>query len=470
MKNNKVLLSFDMNGNFLSLQEDSNKIYAGSVASIEYYVDFSENLSANDLVYISFTKPDHEKLAPLICERVLDNRFRLLSTGAELDYKLTDIAELTIDVIVKSKNVITNAYAIKAQASIVVNVYPGSQYVPGIVEDSLLSNLEEHLNYIEKYTIKKYSVADIENDTILIPYATDGIKEAPAIYTGYANQVKYYDWAVESYKTISVQGNLFVLSEEDDGVLIQYEYLFTNDEIYARTISKQLSDETVVAGEFYDISLTNDTFLGYTQQKISSHNTDEQAHQDIRTLIDNLSELITQNTTNISNNTNSINNLQSSMSSLTIQVNNNSSLIAATQANLANNYYTKTQTYTKAEVNSLLGTAAGFQFVIVDELPVQGDPTKIYLVPVPQPEPLELADDEESAEVDDYYDEYIWLMDESRYECISSTRIDISDYVTKEEFNAAIEEKADASTVNTQLALKAEKTELPRMIILDEEV
>ena len=41
MQNNKVLLSFDMNGNFLSIQEDSNKIYAGSVASIEYYVDFS---------------------------------------------------------------------------------------------------------------------------------------------------------------------------------------------------------------------------------------------------------------------------------------------------------------------------------------------------------------------------------------------------------------------------------------------
>lgn len=148
-------------------------------------------------------------------------------------------------------------------------------------------------------------------------------------------------------------------------------------------------------------------------------------------------------------------------------MNSNASLIQDTRNNLANNYYTKQQTYTKDEVKSLLGTAAGFQFVVVDELPAQGDPTKIYLVPVPQPAPL--SEDEEQAVVEDYYDEYIWLADENRYECIGSTRINIGDYVTKQEFYSAIDEKADTTYVDAQLALKANKEELPRLIILDEE-
>ena len=469
MQNNKVLLSFDMNGNFLSLQENSNKIYAGSVASVEYYVDFTENLSANDLVYISFIRPDNQKLAPLICERILDNRFRLLSTGEELDYNLTTTEEMTINVIIKTRDIITNVSAIKSQASVAVNVYPGSQFVPGIVDDSVLTNLEEHLNDIEKYTVKKYNVSDIQSGQILIPYAENGIKEAPAIYMGYMHQVYYYDWEQEEYRSSNVQGNLFVFAENiDTNTIKQYEYLFTENKIYARTILQQTINNitTTDAGDFYDISLVNDTFLDYTDGKITAHNTSGTAHADIRNLISQLTSQVTKNTSDISSNSNRIDANATNISNLTVQVNSNASLIQDTRNNLANNYYTKSQTYTKDEIKSLLGTAAGFQFVVVDELPVQGDPTKIYLVPVPQPTPL--AEDEEAV-VEDYYDEYIWLAEENRYECIGSTRINIGDYVTKEEFNSAIDEKADASYVDAQLALKANAADLPRIIILDEE-
>ena len=448
MVKNKVLLSFDMNGNFLSLQEGSNKIYAGSVASVEYYVDFSENLSVNDLVYISFTRPDNQKLAPLICERILDNRFKLLSTGEELDYNLTTTEEMTINAIIKTRDIITNISSIKSQASVVVNVYPGSQFIPGIVDDSVLTNLEEHLNDIEKYTIKKYDVKDIEDEIVLVPYSKDGIKEAPAIYIGYSSQVKYYDWETEDYNTITVQGNLLVLSEENDNALKQYEYLYVDNEIYARTITKASNSENLTVGEFYSISLTNNTFLGYTQDKISSHNTDQLSHQDLRSLVESVEGITQQNTEDIEN-------IQSSISSLTVQVNSNSNLINQTKTNLENNYYTKVQTYTKDEVNSLLGTAAGFQFVVVDELPVQGDPTKIYLVPVQQVTPL--SDNEEQVEVEDYYDEYIYLSSEARYECIGSTRINIDNYVTLEQYSQ-------------EMSAKADKTELTRLQILDEEV
>ncbi len=469
MQNNKVLLSFDMSGNFLSLQENSNKIYAGSVASVEYYVDFTENLSANDLVYISFTRPDNQKLAPLICERILDNRFRLLSTGEELDYNLTTIEEMTINVIIKTRDIITNVSAIKSQASVAVNVYPGSQFVPGIVDDSVLTNFEEHLNDIEKYTVKKYNVSDIQSGQVLIPYTENGVKEAPAIYMGYSHQVKFFDWEHEEYRASNVQGNLFVFAENiDTNTIKQYEYLFTENKIYARTILQQTINNitTTDAGDFYDVSLVNDTFLDYTDDKITAHNTSGTAHSDIRNLISQLTSQVTKNTSDISSNSNRIDANATNISNLTVQVNSNASLIQDTRNNLANNYYTKSQTYTKDEIKSLLGTAAGFQFVVVDELPVQGDPTKIYLVPVPQPTPL--AEDEEAV-VEDYYDEYIWLAEESRYECIGSTRINIGDYVTKEEFNSAIDEKADTSYVDAQLVLKANASELPRIIILDEE-
>ena len=458
-----------MSGNFLSLQENSNKIYAGSVASVEYYVDFTENLSANDLVYISFTRPDNQKLAPLICERILDNRFRLLSTGEELDYNLTTIEEMTINVIIKTRDIITNVSAIKSQASVAVNVYPGSQFVPGIVDDSVLTNFEEHLNDIEKYTVKKYNVSDIQSGQVLIPYTENGVKEAPAIYMGYSHQVKFFDWEHEEYRASNVQGNLFVFAENiDTNTIKQYEYLFTENKIYARTILQQTINNitTTDAGDFYDVSLVNDTFLDYTDDKITAHNTSGTAHSDIRNLISQLTSQVTKNTSDISSNSNRIDANATNISNLTVQVNSNASLIQDTRNNLANNYYTKSQTYTKDEIKSLLGTAAGFQFVVVDELPVQGDPTKIYLVPVPQPTPL--AEDEEAV-VEDYYDEYIWLAEENRYECIGSTRINIGDYVTKEEFNSAIDEKADASYVDAQLALKANAADLPRIIILDEE-
>lgn len=473
MQNNKVLLSFDMSGNFLSLQENSNKIYAGSVASVEYYVDFTENLSANDLVYISFTRPDNQKLAPLICERVLDNRFRLLSTGEELDYTLTSIEEMTINVIIRTRDIITNASSIKSQASVVVNVYPGSQYVPGLTDDSILANLEEHLNNVEKYMVKKYNVADIYNGTLLITYTTDGMKDSPAIYVGYSHQVKYYDWNYEAYRELDVKGNLFVFSEDvDTSTTKQYEYLFTNDTIYARVVTRTVTSGsstiiTIDAGDFYDITLANDTFLDYTKDKIDEHNEDNLSHPGLRALIAALQSVVAENANDIASNSNRIDANATNISNLTVQVNSNASLIQDTRNNLANNYYTKQQTYTKDEVKSLLGTAAGFQFVVVDELPAQGDPTKIYLVPVPQPAPL--SEDEEQAVVEDYYDEYIWLADENRYECIGSTRINIGDYVTKQEFYSAIDEKADTTYVDAQLALKANKEELPRLIILDEE-
>ena len=58
------------------------------------------------------------------------------------------------------------------------------------------------------------------------------------------------------------------------------------------------------------------------------------------------------------------------------------------------------------------------QIVIVEELPEEGNPNYIYLVP---------NNDEEEANV---YDEYIWLADSEEYEKIGGVSIDLTNYVT----------------------------------------
>lgn len=58
------------------------------------------------------------------------------------------------------------------------------------------------------------------------------------------------------------------------------------------------------------------------------------------------------------------------------------------------------------------------QVVIVEELPEEGDPNYIYLVP------------NESEEEANVYNEYIWLADEEAYEQIGGVSIDLTNYVT----------------------------------------
>ena len=58
------------------------------------------------------------------------------------------------------------------------------------------------------------------------------------------------------------------------------------------------------------------------------------------------------------------------------------------------------------------------QIVIVEELPEEGNPNYIYLVP---------NDDEEESNV---YNEYIWLADSEEYEKIGGVNIDLTNYVT----------------------------------------
>lgn len=92
------------------------------------------------------------------------------------------------------------------------------------------------------------------------------------------------------------------------------------------------------------------------------------------------------------------------------------------------NYYTKTQTYTKSEVDTIASNIRNSRFEVVQTLPTTDIQTNvIYLVP------------KTSAGTQDGYNEYINLDGTtSGWELIGSTDIDLSGYVTTTDLNNAL--------------------------------
>ena len=116
------------------------------------------------------------------------------------------------------------------------------------------------------------------------------------------------------------------------------------------------------------------------------------------------------------------------------------------------NYYNKTQTYNKDEVNNLIGSVSGgISFVVVDTLPTTGESNKIYLVP-------------HNHGSTDVYDEYIYV--NNNWEKIGNTDIDLTNYATKEFVNQAVSTATTSITnaTDTKLANKADTTALDNYI------
>ena len=118
---------------------------------------------------------------------------------------------------------------------------------------------------------------------------------------------------------------------------------------------------------------------------------------------------------------------------------NDSGFITNTVNNLIN-YYLKSETYTKTEVNSLISAIRSVSFEVVNELPTTGESNIIYLVP------------SESSQTQNVKDEYIWL--NNAWEQIGSTAIDLSDYVTITMLNQALADYTTTANLTTLLAGK----------------
>ena len=97
------------------------------------------------------------------------------------------------------------------------------------------------------------------------------------------------------------------------------------------------------------------------------------------------------------------------------------------------NYYKKTETYTKTEVNNLLASLSSLNLEVVAVLPDHDiSTTTIYLVPKDVPG------------TDDVYDEYVYIS--NSWEKIGSTAADLSNYYTKTQADALLSGKVDKVT------------------------
>lgn len=92
------------------------------------------------------------------------------------------------------------------------------------------------------------------------------------------------------------------------------------------------------------------------------------------------------------------------------------------------NYYKKSETYTKQEVQALIAQIPSFTVEVVQQLPTEDiSTTTLYLVPKSTPE------------AQDYYEEYINLDGTtSGWEYVGTTQVDLSNYYTKAETEAYV--------------------------------
>ena len=115
----------------------------------------------------------------------------------------------------------------------------------------------------------------------------------------------------------------------------------------------------------------------------------------------------------------------------TSDLTNDSGFVTSTVNNLTN-YYTKTDTYTKTEVNNLIGSISSLDIEVVQTLPSSDISTStIYLLP------------KSSSEQQNIYDEYIYV--NNSWELIGSTAIDLSNYYTSTQVDNLLSDKASKS-------------------------
>ena len=143
-----------------------------------------------------------------------------------------------------------------------------------------------------------------------------------------------------------------------------------------------------------------------------------------------------------------INDIPNKLSDLT----NDAGFITNTVNNLIN-YYLKTELYTKSEVDSIVTAIKNSRLEVVATLPTTDIQTNvIYLVPSENPTTKNVKD------------EYVNLDGTtSGWECIGSTLIDLSNYVTIDDLNTALANYVTSANLATLLAEKQDKMQFSTM-------
>lgn len=106
-------------------------------------------------------------------------------------------------------------------------------------------------------------------------------------------------------------------------------------------------------------------------------------------------------------------------------------LITSAVSNLQN-YYLKTETYTKQEVEDLIGSTVGVTIEIVEQLPTEGQSNVIYFLPT---------------ETEGVYSQYIYS--NNSWILIGSTTVDLSNYYTKTQVDTLLNGKQNVLTIDS---------------------
>lgn len=226
----------------------------------------------------------------------------------------------------------------------------------------------------------------------------------------------------------------------NDGTIELYVPLSVYDawKAYA-TAYDSVKTGRVVVKSVVDVDYLTNTLTAYQTKQDSGLNTTAQTivgaiNENVASIAKNASDLYTEATAR----QNADNALQQNIDNeAAARVNADNALEATIDglkskvyADLAAYYYTKSETYSQAQVNKLLASVNKPAFEVVDTLPESGEQNVIYLVKK-----------DTSSEQNDVYDEYIWITDEdgmSHWEHIGSTAVDLSNYYTKAEITALL--------------------------------
>ena len=106
-------------------------------------------------------------------------------------------------------------------------------------------------------------------------------------------------------------------------------------------------------------------------------------------------------------------------------------LITSAVSNLQN-YYLKTETYTKQEIEDLIGSTVGVTIEIVEQLPTEGQANVIYFLPT---------------ETEGVYSQYIYS--NNSWILIGSTTVDLSNYYTKAQVDTLLNGKQNTLTIDS---------------------
>jgi hypothetical protein len=174
------------------------------------------------------------------------------------------------------------------------------------------------------------------------------------------------------------------------------------NQVKINKISKALYDEKVADGT---ITTT------MQEQEVWIFTDDEVFTSDEKTKLNGIEAGAQVNPTKLSELTNDVNFVTSSVNNLT-------------------NYYTKTNTYTKTEVNDLINGITSMNVAVVQTLPTSGiSATTIYLVP------------KSTSQTNNAYDEYLYV--NNKWEKIGDTTIDLSNYALKSEIPTVTNDLTD---------------------------